>query len=132
MNEQLIANKWQCPDGTILHSKTGWDFVEHTDASGEYFAVDGGNGYTRILGDITKLKNLCIYADDKHEIIRENFCWRSFGKDGKQPAHYIFLENITDGHLSAILSTQKHIVGTYVEKILKDEVAYRKKSFLKE
>jgi hypothetical protein len=35
MHKQLIANKWQCPDGTILHSKTGWDFVEHNDKSGE-------------------------------------------------------------------------------------------------
>jgi hypothetical protein len=126
MHKQLIANKWQCPDGTILHSKTGWDFVEHNDKSGEYFAVDGGNGYTRVLGDITKLKSLCVYEDDKHEIIRENFTWKSYGADGKQPGYYILLKDITDAHLAAILDTQKHIVGTYVEKILQDEVAYRK------
>lgn len=125
--KQLIANKWQCPDGTILHSKTGWDFVWHQDASGEYFAVDGGNRYSRVAGDISKLKNLCVYEDDPHEIIRENFTWKSFGKDGKQPAKYILLKDITDEHLSAILDTQWHIVGTYVEKILKDEVAYRGK-----
>lgn len=125
MQKQLIANKWQCPDGTILHSKTGWDFVDHNDASGEYFAVDGGNNYIRIIGDITKLKSLCVYEDDKHEIIRENFTWKSYGKDGKQPAKYILLKDITDEHLSAILDTQWHIVGTYVEKILNDEVAYR-------
>lgn len=125
MQKQLIANKWQCPDGTILHSKTGWDFVDHTDASGEYFAVDGGNNYIRIIGDITKLKSLCVYEDDKHGIIRENFTWKSFGKDGKQPGHFILLKDITDEHLSAIIDTQGHIVGTYVEKILKDEVTYR-------
>lgn len=126
MQKQLIANKWQCPDGTILHSKTGWDFVDHTDASGEYFAVDGGNNYSRVLGDITKLKNFCVYSDDPHEIIRENFTWISYGKDGNQPGQYILLKDITEEHLDAILSTQWHIVGTYVEKILTDEVAYRK------
>jgi hypothetical protein len=125
MQKQLIANKWQCPDGTILHSKTGWDFVEHKDESGEYFALDGGNNYSRVVGDITKLKNLCVYSNDQHEVIRENFTWKSYGKDGKQAAHYILLKDITEEHLSAILSTQRHIVGTYVEKILKDEVAYR-------
>lgn len=125
MRKQLIANKWQCPDGTILHSKTGWDFVWHHDASGEYFAVDAGNSYSRVLGDITKLKNLCVYSDAPHEIIRENFTWKSYGKDGKHPGQYILLKDITEEHLFAILSTQQHIIGTYVEKILKDEVAYR-------
>lgn len=89
------------------------------------FAVDGGNNYSMVLGDITKLKNLCVYTDDPHEIIRGNFTWKSYGKDGKHPGQYILLKDITDEHLAAILSTQWHIVGTYVEKILKDEVAYR-------
>lgn len=42
MEEMLLANRWQCPDGTILESKNRWDFVEHTDAlTGKDYFVDG-------------------------------------------------------------------------------------------
>ena len=37
----LVANVWKCLDGTILQSKHRHDFVDYTDAAGNYYMVDG-------------------------------------------------------------------------------------------
>jgi hypothetical protein len=30
----LLVNKWKCKDGTILHSRSTYDYVCHTNANG--------------------------------------------------------------------------------------------------
>lgn len=120
----LVANRWECPDGTILHSKHRHDFVEHVDEQGNYSFVDGGNGYyIRTSGNLI---DRCIYSTDPFELQREFFMWGSYGKDGKQDKKYIPLNQLTDAHLSAIIETQEHIRGTYVEVLMLAEVEYRK------
>lgn len=127
MQKQLVANKWQAPDGTILWSKHRHDFVSHVDTTnGKFYAIDGGNDYYRCLGDFNDLKDLCVYTTDSHEVIRNNFLWKTYGKDGKQPGKYIALKDMQTEHIQAILETQWHIKGTYVQDIFINEIEFRK------
>lgn len=121
----LVANRWECPDGTILQSKHRHDFVEYVDEQGNYYCCDGGTGYyIRTSGNLI---DRCIRSTDPFELQREFFMWGSYGKDdGKQDKKYIPLRELTDLHLNAILETQEHIRGTYVEVLMLAEVEYRK------
>ena len=70
ITRKLIANIWRTPTGEILQSKHRHDM--QVDSAGNY--IDGGiEGYTRRGGDILneKWENLCVYADDPHEKIRD-------------------------------------------------------------
>ncbi len=57
---------------------------------------------------------------------REILTWGSYGKDGKQPRKEIPFKDLSDLHISNILETQRHIVGTPIELMLLIEVEYRK------
>ena len=59
-------------------------------------------------------------------IDREKIAWGSYGKDGKQPRKEILIKDLSDLHLSAILETQLHIIGTTTEWMMKIEQSYRK------
>lgn len=114
---RLIANRWECPDGTILHSKYRHDFVEH----GEHF-VDGGNDYARVTEGLI---DRCIYSDDPFELQREFFVWGSYGKNGDEDRHWIALKDLTTEHIYAILATQWYVKGTYIEELFKQELEWR-------
>lgn len=106
----LVANRWECPDGVILHSKHRHDFVEHVDEQGNYSFADGGNGYyIRTSGNLI---DRCVRSTDPFELQREFFLWSSYGKDGKQYKTYVPLNQLTDEHLAAIIETQEHIRDT--------------------
>lgn len=117
----LLCNKWKCKDGTILHSKHRYDFVSHTDANGEYSFCDGGLNYIRHSGNMTPM---LVYTTDSHEVIRENFEWGSYGRNGDEELHYILLKNLTHEHIGAILKTQKHL-AEHVLNVFRNELTYR-------
>ena len=56
----------------------------------------------------------------------KKIAWGSYGKDGKQPRKAILIKDLSDLHLSAILETQLHIIGTTTEWMMKMEQSYRK------
>lgn len=58
--------------------------------------------------------------------VREELTWGSYGKDGNQPRKEILIKDLSDLHLSAILETQLHIIGTTTEWMMKIEQSYRK------
>ena len=58
--------------------------------------------------------------------IREEMTWGSYGKDGNQPRKEIFIKDLSDLHICAILETQQHIKGSPTEWLLKIEQSYRK------
>ena len=126
----LIANIWQCPDGTTLRTRYGWDYVSHTDKDGSYWFLDGGIGrYFRLSPGMT---DLCVYSDDPIEKIREVFEWRSYGKNNEYAPEgvVLLLKSLTSEHIHAILQTQRHIKGTYVEDVFKRELEYREQKGL--
>lgn len=121
--KKLLVSLWIAPDGTKLHSKSQHDFVSYTDADGNYYAVDGGTLYTRIVGDLT---SACLYEGDNHEEIRKYFSWKTYDKNGDEPGKWVTLDSMTNQHIEAILRTQWHIVGTAVERLFQAELEYRK------
>ncbi len=63
-----------------------------------------------------------------HEVIREIQTWGTNGPGGTMKRKDIFLKDLLTDHIKAILKTQKHIKGTKLEKILKEELKFRKKN----
>ena len=120
----IIYNAIRTPDGTVIESKHRWDYQDHTDANGQVYAVDGGNDYIRRIGpwDYTELS---VTPDDKHEVIRKVFKWRSYGKSGNEPARDTALKDLTDNHIQNILLTQANLDAT-VKWIFCNEQEYRK------
>ena len=56
------------------------------------------------------------------------FVWKSYGKNLEHAPNgiYIALCDMTDDHIEAILNTQVHIIGTFVEELMVAELQYRK------
>jgi len=73
-----------------------------------------------------------------HEVMREIISWGKYqghcmNKIGgllvEIPMHQpILIKDLETKHINAILRTQKHIKGLKIEKILEDELKYRKKN----
>jgi len=129
MERELLHNSIQCPDGTILVSRSRHNFVAHTQEDGRKYFTDGGLEYTRIGFSHNDYIDLCIYTDQPHEEIREGFEWgRSFDKDMNRlpKTEYIKLKDITDNHLEAILS---FVIGEgKIRKVFVDEKEFRNNS----
>lgn len=132
-NETIICNAIITPDGTYLRSYHRHDYKEHLDKlTGEVFIVDGGTDYLRRSINTTPATSMDVYLSDPFKAIREAFVWKSYGKNGEHIPHgiYISLQDMTDEHLNAILDTQTQIKGTYVEDLMKQELAYRKEDYV--
>jgi hypothetical protein len=111
----ILKNGIITPDGTELISEHVHDFKMHIDKiTGKEYAVDGGNEYQRLLGDMNDCKIIFIkvndnFSDEEFELIRENFKWDTRGKDGMSPYKQKKLKELSNSHLQAILDTQKHL-----------------------
>jgi hypothetical protein len=127
--DKIICNAIMTPDGTYLRSYHVHDYRSHFDTvSYETYVVDGGNDYLRRSVNTTPATAMDVYLSDPFETVRRNFVWKSYGKNGEYIPHgiYIYLCKMDTDHIRAILETQKHIKGTYVEDLMKQELAYRK------
>ena len=124
--EQIIRNSLRTPDGTVLVSKHVHDFVKHKDKLLDTeVGIDGGLAYLRRIGSLAFCVDLSVTTKDDFEVVREVFTWGSYGKDGKQPRTEVKLKDMTTEHIQAILDTQRHIRGTVVEQLFKQELLYR-------
>lgn len=123
--KQILANKIRTPDGTILQSFNRHDYKTHLDTvSNETYMVDGGLDYLRRNKAATPYEELSVWDDSPFEEIRENFCWGTRGKDGKQPLTYKPLSTLDTDHIKAIIDTQYHISDT-IQQVFISELAYR-------
>lgn len=96
---ELLVNKWQTPDGTVLQSTHTHDYVSHVDSvTGETYFIDGGTGYIRMSVNAVPMKNLCIYTDSPFEEIRQHYGRMALNKETKSH-YYIVLKDMTDEHL---------------------------------
>jgi len=131
-NEVIICNAIMTPDGTYLRSYHRHDYKEHLDkVSGETYIVDGGNEYLRRSVNTTPATFMDVYLSDSFETIRRNFAWKSYGKNGELAPDgiYILLHAMDTDHIRAILETQTQLRGSYVEDLMKQELAYRKEDY---
>ena len=131
--KHLLANRWQTPDGTILHSKHVHDFVCHIDKrTGDYYFVDGGNEYIRCsLNLIDRMKNLCVYSDGTFELERQWVLWgRNYDKDlNRLPkTQYIPIKDLDTDHIYKILELD--IPHSY-RRLMEEEIIFREEQILK-
>lgn len=118
---KLLVNKIQCPDGTVLRSFSRHHFVEHTQADGREYFVDGGIDYQRIGHSDNQYVNLAVYVDDPIELIREHFTWTSwYDKDGKPlgAPETRLLKDLTDNHVLNLVEYTKSRPQRYPEYIV--------------
>ncbi len=126
--EELLHNSIQCPDGTILVSRSGHDFCSHKQEDGREYFVDGGLGYQRVGYSDEEYKDLSIYVGQPHEEIREGFEWgNSFDKDMNRlpETSYIKLKDINDDHLEAIWDMFCKGKGDKIMDVIFNEMNYR-------
>lgn len=127
-NEQIICNAIITPDGTYLRSYNRHDYKEHWDVEAEeLYVVDGGTDYLRRSMNATPATNMDVYLSDSFDMIRQAFVWKSYGKNMEHLPDGIYIElcNMETDHIRAILETQHHIKGTYIELLFKKELVLR-------
>lgn len=124
MEENLIYNAIQTPDGTILESRHRHDYKEYTDANGKTYMIDGGLSYMRRSANGDE-KDISVWDTDVHVTIREALTWGTYGKNGDQPLRYIKLSEMETDHITACLDTQS---GMYpqIRSAMENELKYRK------
>lgn len=124
MTKQLLHNSIQCPDGTILTSKSQHGYQEHTQEDGRWYMVDGGLSYARRSMTEGQI-DLSVYTDDPHLLIREHMEWTSYGIDGKGSAEVSKIKDITGSHLIALVEWTEEGYPDYIHKVFVDELEYR-------
>lgn len=89
MDNKIILNRIQTPDGTILTSYHRHDYRTHCDEiTGETYMVDGGTGYLHRSVNNIPATDLTIHDDEPFEVLRHFAHWGTRGKDGKQPLRW--------------------------------------------
>ena len=126
MNERkLLANVMRTPDGTILQSCHIHDYVEHLDANGKTYMVDGGVQYIRRTWyEEGNGEDLSVYTDDPHHKIRDWFRWGTYGKEGKGPLKWKKLKHLGTDHIQKIL--EEGYARAHLTKVFQDELSFRK------
>ena len=100
---RLIRNAIQTPDGTIIESKSGHDYVTHVDAlTGKTYMVDGGLNYVRRSVHADQI-DMCLYDNEPHKVQSEVLTWGTYGKDGKQPLQYKTIAEMETAHLEVVV-----------------------------
>lgn len=126
--KNILANKIQTPDGTILTSHHTHDYVVYTDKNGLEYMVDGGLDYLRRnVHEEAPYKELSVYDDDQFELIRKHFCRGGRGKDGKQPLTFVPLCEMSDMWLVSCVEyvEEKGIGYNKYVKFYRKEIEYR-------
>ena len=126
---ELLVNRIQTPDGTVLISRFTHDFVSYTDANGEEYFIDGGTDYTRTSVNKEPAKLLCLYdtdMKDSFEEIRKYVYRGTFDENGERIWKPIC--ELSNNHLDNIIKYNKERghSGSKQEKVIKKEIKYRK------
>jgi hypothetical protein len=123
----IICNQIVTPDGTRLISHGVHDFVGYTDKNGQYYAVDGGNSYTRRVFDKYDFTDKTVYSDDPFEVIRQHLYRGTVGINGDQPLTWIKLCDMDTEHIkNCIIYNEERGVGGKYTPFYKQELKFRK------
>lgn len=123
---RIVVNAMQTPDGTVIRSNHVHDYVEHIDKNGETYMVDGGNEYLKRSVNKIPAKDLSLYHTDKFETIRQRLVWGNRGKDGRSPLTYKILKDMSNDHISNILTFVKPKES--YKSLFEKELEYRKQN----
>ena len=127
---KLIKNSIRTPDGTVLESRHRHDYKSHKDKNNEIYTNDGGLSYFKRSVNKEPYEDLSLYSTDSFEILRENITWGTFGKNGNEPLHYKSISDMSNNHITAILSQYK--LAEYMKELFEKEMAYRNECELKD
>lgn len=118
----IICNRIRTPDGTIIESKHRHDYVTHKDSNGHTYAVDGGKDYLKRASPTgaPPATEMSLYSDSPHEEIREVMSWGTYGKEGKDPFHYVALKDMTSEHILACLKNVPNMNPSYRKSFTKE------------
>ena len=126
----IIYNAIRTPDGTVLQSKYGHDYVVYKDANGFEYFVDGGTRYLRrgYTVGAPPYTEISMYSENtSHENIRKYLSWGTRGKGGRDPVRYVPIESLDTDHIEAILATQYQI-SQELKQIFNNELTYREQN----
>lgn len=112
VDERIVYNAIRTPDGTVLESKSRYDFVEYTDANGKTYMVDGGLDYLRRSAHPDQI-DLSVRMRDGHDNVREAMTWGTRGINGDEPLRYVKLKDMDTDHIVAVLETQPNILPQF-------------------
>lgn len=124
-SQVLLLNQVKCNIcNEIITSKHRHDYVSCNCGN---LHIDGGIDYAKrsfITADYT---DMSVFADeDDIAVIREYLTWNSYGVNGDEPCETRTIAQLDTDHIEAILRTQFHIKGTFMEKVFTMELEYRK------
>lgn len=129
-SDQIIANKIQTPDGTVLRSYHRHDYVSYVDKNGETYIADGGTDYLKRSVNKAPAKELSVYLSAPFNTVRKEFVWGSYGKSGKEVLRFIPLREMSNDHLENVLSNKggrSPVASTWTGELFEKELKYRKK-----
>lgn len=119
-----------CNDHIV--SESSHDFV--TCKCGKV-STDGGHSYQRILGNPEDYEITTISIPDteesfkeNHEVLRVEFSWGTYGKDGKSKYKLVKIYKLTTDHIEAILLTKNLLnrpLNHTINQVLINELKYR-------
>lgn len=122
---EILVNRIQTPDGTVLQSRHRHDYRTHTDSiTGEEYMVDGGTDYQRTNINRIGATDLSLYEGAPIHEVRKYFCWGTYGIGGKGPLVWKVLKDLSDDHIASIIKYASP--GAKVLAVLEQEVAYRR------
>lgn len=129
MDQKIILNRIQTPDGTVLTSYHVHDYVEHYDTvAKETYSTDGGTQYLHRTVNKVPATVLDVYDDEPFEVIREALHWGTRGKNGDQPLRWVVLSKMSNEHIENILINFKTSIPFHYVEFFKQELKYRKEN----
>lgn len=99
---RILRNSIRTPDGTILTSTSVHDYVEHIDANGELYMIDGGNQYLRRSINKVPPVELSLTDDLPLMEIRGIPLWGTYGQNYDN-FHRVAIKDMSNAHLEAII-----------------------------
>lgn len=118
----LIQNALFIPElKAYLKSCNVHDYATVILSDGAEVSIDGGLDYMRRSYsdgfDKSRVLDMCLYSDSPFDEVQSKLLWGTYGKDGKSPRCWVPLWSCETDHLKAILTTQRHIKGSIVERV---------------
>lgn len=122
-NVQIVLNRIQTPDGTILTSYSRYDYKSHIDkVDNNTYVVDGGLDYLRRSGKT--YKELSVYINDDFETVRN-----SFHRYNSRTNDYIVMADMSDDWLDNLIEYLEEDISLQNDKfplnLYKREKRYR-------
>lgn len=124
---KVLVSRIRTPDGTVLESRYTHDFVQHTDANGELYFLDGGPDYKRTSVNTIPAEDVSVYTDSPFHEIRTHLKRGTFDKDGNRI--WKPLKDLSNKHLENILEYNRKLGGdnSTFSEMVRREIEYRRR-----